>query len=118
MLSVERSNVILYCERWAETVAFYRRLLGGALTVDRGWFVELAVGDGTYLSVADAAHASIAPAGGAGLTLSWQVADVAAARTDLVADGFDVSAVHHRFGSPVVDLHDPEGHRIELWSIT
>lgn len=116
-MRVDRSNVILYCERWAETVAFYREILGGSVTADRGWFVEFEVGNGSYLSVADAAHASITPAGGAGLTLSWQVPDLMTARDALVAAGVDVSAVHRRFGSPVVDLHDPEGHRIELWSV-
>jgi catechol 2,3-dioxygenase-like lactoylglutathione lyase family enzyme len=118
VLSVERSNVILYCERWSETVAFYRQILGEAVTADRGWFVEFAVGDGSYLSVADAGRASIAPSYGAGLTLSWQVPDVESARDTLVTAGIVVSGVHRRFGSPVVDLHDPEGHRIELWSLT
>ena len=118
MLRVDRSNVILYCERWVETVEFYREILGGSVTADHGWFVELAVGDGSYLSVADAAHATIAAAGGAGLTLSWQVPDVEAARKALVAAGVVVSEVRRRFGSPVVDLYDPEGHRIELWSVT
>lgn len=118
MLRIERSNVILYCERWAETVAFYRRLLGEAVTADRGWFVELAVGDGSHVSIADASRSSIAAAAGAGITLSWQVPDVAAARDQLAAAGVDVSPLHRRFGSPVVDLHDPEGHRIELWSVT
>jgi predicted enzyme related to lactoylglutathione lyase len=112
-----RANVILYCERWADTVAFHRALLGGAaVTFENDWFVELAVGDASFVSIADASRATVAPAGGAGITLSWQVDDVRASRDELLAAGFDVSEVRHRFGSPVVDLVDPEGHRIELWS--
>lgn len=117
MLPVVRANVILYCERFADTVAFHRALLGdAAVTFENDWFVELAVGDGSSLSIAHAARATIAPAGGAGITLSWQVDDVRAVRAALIDAGVEVSDVRHRFGSPVVDLFDPEGHRIELWS--
>lgn len=116
-MRVLRANVILYCERSVETSAFYRSLLGdAAITFENEWFVELAVGDGSFVSIADAAHATIAPAAGAGITLSWQVDDVRRTRDELVATGFEPSEVRHRFGSPVVDLFDPEGHRIELWS--
>lgn len=116
-MRVVRANVILYCERFAETVAFHRALLGdGAVTFENDWFVELAVGEGAYVSIADSARATIAPAGGAGITLSWEVDDVRSTRDELVAAGVEVSEVRHRFGSPVVDLFDPEGHRIELWS--
>lgn len=116
MLHVERSNTILYCARWNETVAFYRGLLGGAVTFENDWFVELAVGDGSYVSIADASRATIEPAAGAGITLSWQVADVEATRLVLLDVGIPVSAVITRFGAQVVDVFDPEGHRIELWS--
>jgi catechol 2,3-dioxygenase-like lactoylglutathione lyase family enzyme len=116
-MRVVRANVILYCERWAETSAYYRSLLGDdAVTFENEWFVELAVGDGSFVSIADAARATVAPAGGAGITLSWQVEDVRRTRDELIANGFEPSEVGHRFGSPVVDLFDPEGHRIELWS--
>jgi catechol 2,3-dioxygenase-like lactoylglutathione lyase family enzyme len=116
MLRVERANTILYCERWADTVAFYRRLLGATVVFANDWFVELAVTDGASVSIADAGRASITSSGGAGLTLSWQVADVVRVREELVAAGVAVSDVRRRFGAPVVDLFDPEGHRVELWS--
>lgn len=116
MLRVERSNTILYCARWNETVAFYRGLLGGAVEFENEWFVELAVGDGSFLSIADAARATIAPAGGAGITISWRVTDVEATRLLLLDVGIAVTPVMTRFGAKVVDLFDPEGHRVELWS--
>lgn len=115
-IRVERANTIIYCDRWAQTVAFYRALLGDAVVFENDWFVELAVGTGSSLSVADASRATIASSGGAGITLSWEVADVVAERDRLLAGGFEVSGVRRRFGSPVVDVHDPEGHRVELWS--
>lgn len=113
---VERANTIVYCDRWAQTVAFYRALLGDVVVFENDWFVELAVGGGSSLSIADASRATIASSEGAGITLSWEVADVVAERDRLLARGFEVADVRRRFGSPVVDLHDPEGHRIELWS--
>lgn len=115
-LHVGRANTILYCDRWAETVAFYRRLLGDVVTFENDWFVEFALGHGSALSVADAARATIGSSGGAGITLSWEVAEVAVVRDSLLAAGIEVSGVRRRFGSPVVDLFDPEGHRVELWS--
>lgn len=118
-LCVERANVVLYCERFSEAVAFYRSLLGpDSVTFKNDWFVELAVGDGSFVSVADAARATVASSHGAGITLSWQVDDVLVARAALIAAGFDVSPVRTRFGAPVIDLFDPEAHRVELWSRT
>lgn len=116
VIEVEGANTILYCDHWSETVAFYRTLLGPAVTFESDWFVELRVGAGATLSIADTRRSSIASSGGAGITLSWQVADVVGTRDRLVAAGIAVSEVHRRFGSPVVDLFDPEGHRVELWS--
>lgn len=120
MLSVviefARANTVLYCRRWEEAVAFYRDRLGLTVSFENEWFIEFEVGPGSYVSVADASHASIAPGDGRGITLSWQVADVDAARTQLIARGVAVSEIGHRFGSPVIDLFDPAGNRIELWS--
>lgn len=116
MLRPERTNTILYCERWQETVAFYRDVFGLPVAFTNDWFVEFALGPGSFLSVADAARSSIAPGGGAGLTLSWQVGDVEEARTRLLAAGAAVAETGLRWGAAVVDLFDPEGNRIELWS--
>lgn len=116
MLDVERSNTILYCERWTETVRFYRDVLGLDVVFENDWFVELALGSAAFVSIADAARSSIAPGSGAGLTLSWRVADVAAARSALLDAGVEVGEIGTRWGAGVLDLFDPAGNRIELWS--
>jgi predicted enzyme related to lactoylglutathione lyase len=116
MLRAERTNTILYCTTWSETVAFYRDSLGLPVSFENDWFVEFDVAPGSFVSVADSGRASVAPGDGRGITLSWQVEDVTATRDTLRESGVDVGPVRHRFGSPVVDLFDPVGNRIELWS--
>lgn len=115
-LSVERVNTILYCRRWAETVEFYRDLLGLKPGFANEWFVEFSLGGGSYLSIADAARASIEPADGQGLTLSLEVRELTEVRRWLEERGVEPGEVRRRFGSPVFDVCDPEGHRLEFWS--
>ncbi len=116
MVHVERSNTILYCERWTETVAFYRDVLGFLVAFENDWFVEFAVHAGSFVSVADASRSSIRSGDGAGLTLSWQVADVDAVGASLRDAGVDVGDLITRFGARVIDVFDPAGNRIEFWS--
>ena len=116
MVAVERTNTVLYCDRWAEVVAFYRDRLGLTVTFENDWFVEFAVHTGAFLSVANAARASIRAGDGAGITLSWQVADVTAARSALAEAGVEVGDLIRRFGADVFDVFDPAGNRIEFWS--
>ena len=116
MLHVGRSNTILYVDRWRDVVAFYRDGLGLAIEFENDWFVEFSVGPASFVSVADAARASIRPGHGAGLTLSWQVADVRAVRADLIERGIDVGEVGRRWGAVVFDVLDPSGNRLEFWS--
>jgi catechol 2,3-dioxygenase-like lactoylglutathione lyase family enzyme len=115
-MDVERANTILYCERWNEVVEFYRDRLGLEVVYENDWFVELRLGRGSFVSVADASRSSIPPGSGAGLTLSWQVADVDRARTQLLDAGVDVGVLGTRWGARVLDLVDPAGNRVELWS--
>ena len=107
---------MLYCERWAETVAFYRSVLGLSVALDTDWFVEFQLTSSSFLSVADSSRATIGAVRGQGVTLTWQVADVGEARTMLEATGVDVTEIQRRWGSNVFYCHDPEGHRIEFWS--
>lgn len=116
MVAVERTNTVLYCEQWAETARFYRHALGLAVTFENDWFVEFAVCPGAFLSVADASRSSIRPGDGAGITLSWQVADITAVRSSLAATGVSVGEPTRRFGADVFDVFDPAGNRIEFWS--
>jgi predicted enzyme related to lactoylglutathione lyase len=109
-------NTILYSRRWSEMVTFYRDVVGLPITLENDWFVEFHVAGEGYLSVADSARTTIEPGHGAGLTLSWQVQDLASVRMRLIEAGQSVSEIRTRWGAPVADLFDPGGNRIELWS--
>lgn len=113
---VSRTNTILYCARWTETVVFYRDTLGLRPTHSNDWFVEFHLAGPAHLSVANADRATITPAGGAGITISLQVDDLDAAHANLLDLGLDTSAPAERWGSRYLEFRDPEGTRIELWS--
>ena len=115
-VTVDRANTVLYCDRWAETVEFYRTLLGFDVEFENDWFVEFHVGGDAYLSIADAARATIEPAGGRGVTLTLRTPDLDAANALLGERGVEVSAVKRRWGAAVFYCRDPEGHRLEFWS--
>jgi len=114
-IRVERANTILYCERWRECVEFYGNTLGFAVSFENEWFVEFSVAGTAMLSVADARRATIAPSA-AGITLAWHVESVTEARARLVGLGVAVTPLARRWGSTVCYCHDPDGHRIELWT--
>ena len=115
LLIPQRTNTILYCERWAETAVFYQHQLNLPVTFANDWFVEFQLTDTSFLSIANAARATVAAVQGQGITLTWQVADVVAARTELTARGIDVTSIKQKWGSQVCYCFDPEGHRLELW---
>lgn len=116
LVTPAQTNTILYCRRWRETIAFYRDELGLGVIADHGWFVELAVTDGTSLSIADATRATIDGVDGQGITLSWRVTDLAATRTRLVQNGLAPTEVRRLGDAVACYLTDPEGHRIEIWT--
>ena len=111
-----RSNVIFYCRAWAETVAFYRERIGLPVAFENEWFVEFQLGDNSYLSIANAARATIQDVGGQGITLTWQVADLDGAWEALQGQGVEVTAIKERWNARVFYCFDPEGHRIEFWA--
>jgi catechol 2,3-dioxygenase-like lactoylglutathione lyase family enzyme len=116
-LAIQRSNTILYCRRWTETLHFYREGLCLPVCHETDWLVELRLAPAAFLSVADERRARIKSAGGQGLTLSWQVPELRAARDQLRARGLDPGPIRpHAWGAMVCYLRDPEGHRIELWT--
>jgi len=113
-MDVIRNNTILYCANWEETVAFYKDSIELGVCFESDWFVEFQVGD-SYVSIADADRATVGESRGQGVTLSWEVADIDNTRGVLAARGVQVSDVKRRWGARVIDLWDPEGHRVELW---
>lgn len=116
LLVTDRANTILYCRKWDETVRFYRDELGLVVVHATDWFVEFQLADASFLSIADSSRATIDDVGGQGITLSWHVPDLSAARQRLVRQGLDPSGVHAVWGAVAFHLFDPEGHRIELWA--
>jgi catechol 2,3-dioxygenase-like lactoylglutathione lyase family enzyme len=116
MLAIRRTNTIIYCASWAETVAFYGERLGLHATFENDWFVEFELTSSSYLSVADHTRSTITPNQGSGLTLSWEVPDLGLIRSRLIASGIDVGELGSRWGATTLDLYDPERNRIELWS--
>lgn len=115
LFTVARTNTILYCAQWPATVAFYRDQLCLPVTHATDWFMEFQVSDHAYLSVADSARATISPAHGAGLTLSWQVTNLLLIQQQLIALGIVTTPLKKKWGAHVLYLHDPEGNRLELW---
>ncbi|MCA9886212.1 MAG: VOC family protein [Anaerolineae bacterium] len=114
-MRIHRTNTILYCRNWSDTVAFYQHYFDFTVTYETDWFVEFRLSHDTYLSIANASHTTIESVEGQGITLSWQVADVHEARTQLQQEGLEVSKLQKKWGALLFYLHDPEGHRIELW---
>jgi len=113
---VGRVNTILYCARWAETVGFYRHVLGLGSVFENDWFVEFEMAVGASVSVADASRASVGSIGGTGITISVRVDDLRATHHRLTQAGAPTTDVSHRFGAEVFDVEDPEGNRLEFWT--
>ena len=115
-MSPSAANFILYCKEWPATVEFYRDCLGLEQTYADGWFVEFRLTPSAYVSIADAARATVGSVGGNGVTLSVRVPDVEVLRGRLADRGIATGPILRRFGSQTVDVHDPEGNRIEFWA--
>lgn len=112
---VQRSNTILYCRHWQATVAFYRDFFRFPIHHQRDWFVEFQVTGDSFLSIANETRATIHSVRGQGITLSWQVEDIETAHRLWLEHKVAVSDIKEKWGAFVFYLHDPEGHRIELW---
>lgn len=116
LLAPRRTNTILYCHRWQETVNFYRDRLRLPVVFANDWFVEFELTAASFLSIANAARATIDAVQGQGITLTWQVDDVAACKTLLAAQGITTTPIQHKWQAQMCYCTDPEGHRLELWA--
>lgn len=116
-LSFKSVNTILYCQRWSETVAFYRDILKLDINFASDWFIEFRVNEAAFLSVADERRASIKSSVGAGLTITLQVEDIEAGWDYLYNQGLTPGPIkEHAWGGQVFYFYDPEGYRLEMWS--
>jgi len=114
--TIKRVNTILYCRNWENTVSFYRDVLSFSIHYETEWFVEFHLVGNTYLSIANAAYASIQSSDGDGITLSWQIEDVELTQFRLNGLGIKTSKIKNVWGARAFYFFDPEGHRLELWS--
>ena len=62
-MQIESANIILYCRKWEEMVAFYRTALQLPVTTATDWFVEFRLTETSRLSVADETRTSIKSGG-------------------------------------------------------
>lgn len=116
IMHFETANIILYCKKWEETVAFYRSGLKLPVHACTEWFVEFILTDTSRLSVADESRTSIKSGGGRGVTIGLQVADITTARANLEDAGLNPTVVKEVWGAKVFYAFDPEGNRIEFWA--
>jgi len=114
---IKSTNTILYCQKWEETVKFYQNTLKLTPSYTSDWFVEFQAAEGAYLSVADERRATIKSNQGAGITLTFRVADADMIWHQLHEQGLELEPVKmHSWGARVFYFFDPEGHRLEIWS--
>lgn len=116
--SVRIVNTILYCHHWHETVAFYRDVLDFPVTFENDWFVEFRINEHARLSVANEQRATIKSSKGAGLTLAFQVDQADEMWQYLLSKGINTDKItNHPWGGRSFFLFDPEGNRLEVWSV-
>ena len=114
-MKIKAANTILYCEKWQETVDFYRNGLKLLVISSNDWFVEFKLNEISRLSVADESRASVKSGGGKGVTISLQVADLEQALAELKEAGIQLSPIKEVWGAKAIYARDPEGNRIEFW---
>ena len=111
-----RCNTLLYVQRYADCVAFYRDGVGLPVAFSNAWFVEFEVNAGACLSVVEKARTRMGGTPFAVQTLTFEVDDLDAARDGLLARGLQPGIARaHGFGARVSYLRDPEGNRLEFW---
>jgi catechol 2,3-dioxygenase-like lactoylglutathione lyase family enzyme len=116
LIEPKRTNTILYCQRWPETVAFYKDHLRLSVAFANDWFVEFQLTGSSFLSIAHAARATITAVQGQGMTLTLEVANVAAVKAELEKLGIPTMPLKRRWNALAFYCFDPEGHRLEFWT--
>ena len=115
-IDLQRTNTILYCRSWSETVHFYKQQLGMPISFENEWFVEFKLTDASFLSIANSARATISPVEGQGITLTWEVGDLEEVKKRLTLQDVATSPIQRKWGALAFYCYDPEGHRLEFWT--
>lgn len=115
-MNVKTVNTILYCKKWAETVAFYAEVLHLEIHFSNDWFVEFWLTANARLSIANEERASIKSGEGRGITIGFQVEELQTVHRQLAEACHQPTPIKARWGSQVFYVCDPEGNRLEFWS--
>ncbi|MFN8439841.1 MAG: hypothetical protein U0175_03675 [Caldilineaceae bacterium] len=115
-MNIKTANTILYCKKWAETVAFYAEVLHLKAHFSNEWFVEFWLNADARLSIANEERASIKSGDGQGITIGFQVEELQTVHHQLIEAGYYPTPIKARWGSQVFYVSDPEGNRLEFWS--
>jgi predicted enzyme related to lactoylglutathione lyase len=110
------ANIILYCQKWEQTVHFYKVQLQLRVLFSTDWFVEFQLNSASRVSIADERRCSIKGCGGSGVTLALEVEDIKAVWQSMENAGLKPTVISmHPWGARVFHFFDPEGYRIEIW---
>jgi uncharacterized glyoxalase superfamily protein PhnB len=116
-LVFKTANTILYCQKWPETMAFYRDKLQLSVIFAADWFIEFEIGATARLSVADEQRAKVKSSQGKGITITLEVESADTVWTELHSRGLELEPVRdHPWGARAFYFYDPEGYRLEIWS--
>jgi len=110
------ANIILYCEKWKETVRFYKNTLYLEVIFSSDWFIEFSLNDKSRLSIADQKRTSIKSVNPKGITIALQVKNIDMVWNDFFEKDLNPTQIkNHPWNAKVFYIFDPEGHRIEIW---
>jgi catechol 2,3-dioxygenase-like lactoylglutathione lyase family enzyme len=116
-LSVASFHTILYCQKWAECVSFYRDVLQLPVVFENEVFLEFGPAPGARLGLIDAKRSRRAQVQARSLVLSFRVPDLREAHQFLRTRHPGVSSLKdHPWGARLFEMEDPEGRRIEFWT--
>jgi catechol 2,3-dioxygenase-like lactoylglutathione lyase family enzyme len=116
-MNIKAANTILYCRNWKETVRFYRDILGLEMLFSNDWFVEFSLNNHARLSIADETRATVKSSQGKGITISLQVEHLQKIFPYLEEKGYEPSPIKEIWGNKQFFVFDPEGNRIEFWTL-
>lgn len=115
-IKLKTTNMILYCNKWEQTVCFYKDLLQLPVTFSSDWFVEFSLNPASRVSIADEKRASIKSCRGKGITLALEIEGIETVWEDMEKVGLKPTEIRqHPWNARTFYLFDPEGHRIEIW---
>ena len=112
-----RLNTLVYADRFAASVSFYRDGLGLPARFANAWFVEFQVNAAACVSVVEKASTRMRGTASVPQTITFEVADLDAVSQALASRGLTPGETRrHGFGARVFYLRDPEGNRLEFWT--